>query len=118
MLTPAKLVQSTAWFLVERCRELGFIPLVTKTPPPDCRFDPFPGEHALFIKLFGRFDGIINTVHAKWGVLDETCLDTLGSLGPSNLCLTTSDIRLLILQLSQELKIPVNQQLILVKHQD
>lgn len=82
-------------FLIKRCEELGYIPLITKTPPPNKLFPVEPSPDAIYIKLFGHFNSTINTIHARFGVLDPKNLTTLGYFDDRNLSLTEMDKLLL-----------------------
>jgi hypothetical protein len=94
--TPESMLKIVGVFLVERCKELGYIPIITKTPPFFQSFPANPSKDAVFIKLFGHFNYQINTVHSKFGVLDPKNLSTLGHLCEKNLHLTEMDKYLLI----------------------
>lgn len=98
----------TAEYLVRRCRELGFIPLVSRTPPLDVSFPAQPSASAVYVKLFGHYNYLVNTIHAKWGVLDPENLHTLGKLSAENLSLTVPDTQLLLLSFAEELSIPLS----------
>jgi hypothetical protein len=96
MKSPQVFLHKVGIYLVERCKELGYIPLITKTPPPNKIFPVHPSEEAVYIKLFGSFNYTINTVHGRFGVLDPKNMTELGSLEDDNLCLTGMDKYLLI----------------------
>ena len=100
--TPQIFLEKIGLFLVDRCKELGYIPIITKTPPPHQIFNPDPSPEAVYIKLFGHFNYNINTVHARFAVLDPHNLQSLGSLDDNNLCLTQMDKYLLISSLLQQ----------------
>lgn len=97
-------VRLVASFLCDRCRELGFIPLLTSVPPSNRYFYGHDRESstALYIKLFGHNNDILNTVQARWGLIDTLDLDKFGSLEEDNLTLTQMDKYLLISTFSQE----------------
>lgn len=90
------LVKVVAEYLCERCRELGYIPQVTKLHPHNRVFPSTPSSSALFVKLFGNNNWSLNSVHCRWGVLDPQNLSELGSLDEENLTLTEMDKFLLI----------------------
>jgi hypothetical protein len=96
MKTPEMFLSKVSEYLVRRCRDLGYLPLVTKELPPNRVFATKPSEDAVFIKLFGHFNYSLNTVHGKFGVLDPRNLRELGELDDRNLALTMSERILLV----------------------
>ena len=109
MKSPQVLLKKVGVFLVGRCQELGYVPLITKIQPPEVVFSGNPSSEAVYVKLFGHYNYRINTVHAKFGVLDPMNLKTLGSLGEDNLCLTDMDKLLLITSLFSAKTNPLQQ---------
>ncbi|CAG9314478.1 unnamed protein product [Blepharisma stoltei] len=103
-LSIEELVRLTGTYICSRCTELGYIPQVSKTPPYNRVFLETPSHKAIYIKLFGHGNSLINTVHAKWGIIDPENLKTLGSLGDDNLCLTAMDKYLLLQQISNTIE--------------
>lgn len=95
--------QTTVRFLVERCRELGFIPLVTAIPPHNRYFPRIPreSESAVYVKLFGHNTEGVNAVQVRWGVVDSAQLTEVSVL-EDNLTLTEEDRVLLVLQTAKE----------------
>ena len=105
MKTPQLMLNKVGIFLVERCKDLGYPPLITKTSPPNKIFRVTPSSEAVYIKLFGHFNYTINTVHARFGVLDPNNLTILGALDEENLTLTEMEKYLLT---SSLLELPSN----------
>ncbi len=93
------IARTTVQFLVERCRELGFIPLVTSTPPHNRYFTAIPRESptVMYVKLFGHNTEGINSVQVRWGAVDSNLLDKT-SVEEDNLTLTAEDRVLLVLE--------------------
>lgn len=98
-------VKRVAYFLVQRCEGLGYIPVVSRVLPVNRSFIMQPGPDAVFVKLFGHFGYNVNTVHGRFAVLDPDNLKELGSLGDDNLSLTETEKFLLIADL---LNLPFN----------
>jgi hypothetical protein len=84
-------LKKVAWFLIRRCEGLGYLPLVTKVRPDNRSFQVSPGPEAVFVKIFGHFNYQVNTVHARFAVLDPGNLRELGSFDDQNLCLTETE---------------------------
>jgi len=99
------IARTTVQFLVERCRELGFIPLVTATPPHNRYFPAIPRESptVVYVKLFGHNTEGINSVQVRWGAVDSSLLDKT-SVEEDNLTLTGEDRVLLVLETAKALQ--------------
>mmetsp|Transcript_34495 Transcript_34495/g.60629 ORF Transcript_34495/g.60629 Transcript_34495/m.60629 type:complete len:129 (-) Transcript_34495:517-903(-) len=78
-------------FLANRCKNLGFVPLISEAYPGL----EAPKEGGLYVKLFGRWDSQINSVHAQWGWVNAADWDAV-SLGEDNLKCSATDKYLLL----------------------
>jgi hypothetical protein len=107
MPTKQQAASLIAAFLCERCRELGFIPLLTTVPPANRYFYGHDRNSptALYVKLFGHNSDILNSTQARWGLIDTQDLNKFGSLGEDNLTLTQMDKYLLIVKFAEEFMI-------------
>lgn len=99
MRTPQLFLNKVGHFLVDRCKDLGYVPLITKDVPINRCFSVQPSQDAVFVKLFGHFNTSINTVHCRFAVLDPENLENLGALDEENLCLGFAEKYLLVASL-------------------